>query len=90
MAIFVKKVGKRRYYEIDNNRAGGLIPYKIVDNNMFILINKEMRNKSIVRNCLGGKIEKYDENIEATIVREFNEESGYLVSDKKHIIYETI
>ena len=90
MAILVKKVGKRRFYEIDNYRAGGLIPYKIVDNNMFILINKELRNKKIIRNCLGGKVEKSDKDIESTIIREFNEESGFLISDKKKIIYEKI
>lgn len=83
MSTFVKKVGNRKYYEINGIRAGGIIPYYIDNNNnVIILINKEFRNKNLIYNIIGGKVEKYDKTIKDTIIREFNEETGFLVNDK--------
>lgn len=81
MAKFVKRVGKVDYYEIDNFRAGGLLPYFIKDNKVYILINKEFRYNKVVFNSIGGRVDKFDRSIYDTMFREFNEETGFLVSD---------
>ena len=81
MSIFVKKVGKVEYYEIDGIRASGIIPYYIKNNEVKILINLEFRNTKLVHNIIGGKVDKIDQKIEDTMVREFNEETGFLISD---------
>ena len=88
MAEFVKISAGIKYYQINNIRAGGLI-YKIEDDNLYILINKEYHNKK-VNNSLGGKVDFNDHNIEETIVREFTEETGYLLTDIKNEIYRDI
>ena len=82
MAKFVKKSGQHKYYEIDKIRAAGILPYMIEHNKVFVLINKEERNKDIVYNTIGGKVDKVDKKISDTMIREFNEETGFLVSDK--------
>lgn len=81
MPKFVKKIGKVKYYEIDGLRAAGILPYFIKDDKMYILINTENRNNKIVYNCLGGKVDFNDTSIKETMKREFNEETGYLMSD---------
>jgi len=81
MATFVKKTGNTNYYEISGIRAGGIVPYFIKNNNPYILINQEIRNNKIVYNCIGGRVDKRDKTIYDTMMREFNEETGYLVSD---------
>ncbi len=81
MATFDKKVGSNYYYHIDNIRAAGILPYYIKKNKVYILVNTEFRNNKVVYNSIGGKVDKYDSSIEETMVREFNEETGYLVSD---------
>ncbi len=81
MSKFVKKVGKVEYYEIDGIRASGIIPYYIKDNTVKILINLELRNSKLVHNIIGGKVDKIDQKIEDTMIREFNEETGFLISD---------
>jgi hypothetical protein len=88
--VFVKKVSGINYYHINNIRAGGLLPYKIVNNKLYILINEEYYNKKIVNNSLGGKVDYNDHNIEETIVREFTEETGYLLTKIKNDIYKEI
>lgn len=90
MADFVKISGGIKYYQIDNIRAGGLLPYKIENNKLLILINSEIHNNKKVNNSLGGKVDCNDHNIEETIVREFTEETGYLLSDIKNEIYKNI
>jgi 8-oxo-dGTP pyrophosphatase MutT (NUDIX family) len=90
MAKFVKKSGNTKYYEIDSIRAAGIMPYMIKENKVYILINVEERNKKIVYNSIGGKVDKFDRTVYETMVREFNEETGFLVFDKmrnyfKHI-----
>lgn len=82
MSKLVKKVGKKEYYEIDGIRAGGIIPYYIINNKVWILVNQEYRNNELVYNILGGKVDKEDKKIQDTLMREFNEETGYLLSDK--------
>ena len=57
------------------------IPYFIEDGNVFILINKEFRDNSLVYNLIGGKVDYFDKNITETAIREFNEETGYIASD---------
>lgn len=81
MATFVKKVSGISYYEIKGIRAAGIIPYYIEKGKVRILINREVRNKEIVFNCIGGKVESYDNTVEETALREFNEETGYIASD---------
>lgn len=81
MATFVKKVSNVKYYEINGIRAAGIIPYFIEDGNVFILINKEFRDNSLVYNLIGGKVDYFDKNITETAIREFNEETGYIASD---------
>ncbi len=81
MSKFVKKVGKVEYYEIDGIRASGIIPYYIKNNSVQILINLEIRNSKLVHNIIGGKVDKVDNQIEDTMIREFNEETGFLMSD---------
>lgn len=81
MASFVKKVGGVSFYEINGIRASGIIPYYIDNNRVKILINREVRNKEIVYNCIGGKVESFDTSVEETALREFNEETGFIASD---------
>lgn len=81
MATFVKKVSNVKYYEIEGVRAAGIVPYFIKDNKVFILVNKEFRDKKIVYNSIGGKVDFFDKNILDTAIREFNEETGYIASD---------
>ena len=81
MATFVKKVCNVNYYEIEGIRAAGIVPYFITGNKVFILVNKEFRDKKIVYNSIGGKVDLYDNCILDTAVREFNEETGYIASD---------
>jgi len=81
MASFVKKVSGVSFYEINSIRAAGIIPYYINNGKVMILINREIRNKEIVFNCIGGKVESYDKTIEETALREFNEETGHVASD---------
>tara|TARA_Y200000002_G_C22609505_1_gene633151 strand:- start:649 stop:1194 length:546 start_codon:yes stop_codon:yes gene_type:complete len=81
MSKFVKKVGKVEYYEIEGIRASGIIPYYVRNNSVMILINQELRNNKLVHNIIGGKVDKYDKKIEHTMIREFNEETGFLMSD---------
>ena len=52
-----------------------------------MLINKEVRNKKEVYNCIGGKVDKYDKTIYETMIREFNEETGFIVFDKMRDYY---
>ena len=40
MAKFVKKSGNTKYYEIDNIRAAGIMPYLIKDKKVYVLIRK--------------------------------------------------
>ena len=81
MSKFVKKIGKIEYYEIDGIRASGIIPYYIKNNSVKILINYELRNNKLLHNIIGGKVDKNDKKIEDTMIREFNEETGFLMSD---------
>ena len=81
MATFVKKVSNVKYYEIDGIRAAGIVPYFISNNKVFILVNKEFRDKKIVYNSIGGKVDFFDHSTLATAIREFNEETGYIASD---------
>ena len=81
MSKFVKKIGKVEYYEIDGIRASGIIPYYIKNNSVKILINYELRNNKLLHNIIGGKVDKNDKKIEDTMIREFNEETGFLMSD---------
>ena len=90
MAEFVKKVGNRKYYQINNIRASGIIPYKFYRGEIYVLIANEYQNKKLVKNPLGGKVEWYDKNIEDTALREFNEETGFLIHDKKNKILKKI
>tara|TARA_B100000524_G_scaffold123675_1_gene60838 strand:- start:521 stop:1069 length:549 start_codon:yes stop_codon:yes gene_type:complete len=90
MAKFTKKIGKTSYYEIDGIRAGGLIPYFISNKNVHLLINKEFRNDELVNNIIGGKVDKTDKCIEETIIREFNEETGFLAFDKINSFFKEI
>jgi len=80
MAKFVKKVGNRKFYEIDEYRAGGIIPYFIDKNKVYILMNKEFREHKLKYHFLGGKVENTDRDIQETCVREFNEETGYILN----------
>ena len=82
MSKLVKKVGNKKFYEIEGIRAGGIIPYYIKDNKVFLLINKEYRKVGLVYNITGGKVDEVDKIIEDTQIREFNEETGFLISNK--------
>ena len=82
MSKLVKKVGNKKFYEIDGIRAGGIIPYFIKENKVFLLINKEFRKDGLVYNITGGKVDEQDKIIEDTQIREFNEETGFLISKK--------
>ena len=55
MSKLVKKIGNKNFYEIDGIRAGGIIPYYIKNNKVYLLINKEYRKKDLVYNITGGK-----------------------------------
>ena len=81
MSQFVKKVGNQEFYEIDGIRAAGIIPYYIENNEVKILINTEYRKSGLFNNVIGGKVDRVDKTIEDTMIREFNEETGFLVSD---------
>ena len=81
MSRFVKKIGKQEFYEIDGIRAAGVIPYYIKNNEVKLLINMEYRNSGFFNNVIGGKVDRTDKIIEDTMIREFNEETGFLVSD---------
>ena len=81
MAKFVKKISNTKYYEINGIRAAGIVPYYIKNGNVYILINKEFRDRKILYNCIGGKVDFFDKNILQTAVREFDEETGYLACD---------
>ena len=50
MAEFVKKVGNRKYYQINNIRASGIIPYKFYRGEIYVLIANEYQNKKLVKN----------------------------------------
>ena len=82
MATFVKRVGEVEYFKIGELRAAGIIPYLISNNEVKLLVNIEMRGNNLSHNIIGGKIDKYDNLISETMVREFNEETGYLIFDK--------
>lgn len=82
MAKFVKSIGINNFYEIDNFRAAGILPYYINNNQVYILINKEYRLNDLLHNLIGGKVDKNDILIEDTMIREFNEETGFLLNDK--------
>ena len=82
MAKFVKKSGQQKFYEIDGIRAAGIMPYMMKKNKIYVLINKEVRNKREVYNCIGGKVDRCDKTIYETMIREFNEETGFIVFDK--------
>ena len=71
MANFVKSIGINNFYEINNFRAAGILPYYINNNEVNILINKEYRLNDLLHNLIGGKVDKYDLLIEDTIIREF-------------------
>ena len=77
--LMVKKVGKEKRFEIDGFRAGGLIPYIFQNNQILILVNTENIGNKIIKNSIGGKVDGTDKNIEETILREFNEETGFLM-----------
>ena len=81
MSKFVKKIGKQEFYEIDGIRAAGVIPYYIKNNEVKLLINMEYRKSELFNNVIGGKVDRRDKIIEDTMIREFNEETGFLVSD---------
>jgi 8-oxo-dGTP pyrophosphatase MutT (NUDIX family) len=81
MPEFVKKIGNQEYYEIDGIRAAGIIPFYIENNQVKLLINTEYRKTGLFYNVLGGKVDRFDDKIEDTMMREFNEETGFLVSD---------
>ena len=91
MSTFVKKVGGIEYFKINEIRAAGLIPYYISKGEVFILINTEMKDNFLQNNIIGGKVDKYDNLISETMLREFNEETGFLVFDKiklmKDVLY---
>tara|TARA_Y200000002_G_C22394347_1_gene542884 strand:+ start:147 stop:692 length:546 start_codon:yes stop_codon:yes gene_type:complete len=82
MSTFVKKVAGTEYYKIDELRAAGLIPYYLNKGDVYIMINTEIKGKSMQNNIIGGKVDKYDNTISDTMIREFNEETGFLVFDK--------
>lgn len=81
MSKFVKKIGKQEFYEIDGIRAAGVIPYYIKNNEVKLLINMEYRKSELFNNVIGGKVDRTDKIIEDTMIREFNEETGFLVFD---------
>ena len=81
MSKFVKKVGSQEFYEIDGIRAAGIVPYYIKNNEVKLLINMEYRKTGFFNNVIGGKVDRRDKVIEDTMLREFNEETGFLVSD---------
>ena len=87
MSKFVKKVGNQDFYEIDGIRAAGIIPYYKKNDKVYILINQEYRKSQLLYNVLGGKVDKKDIKIEDTMIREFNEETGFLMSDKINFYY---
>ena len=60
MSTFVKKVGGIEYYKIDELRAAGIIPYYMSKGDVYIMINTEIKDKSIQNNIIGGKVDKYD------------------------------
>lgn len=90
MSTFVKKVGGIEYFKINEIRAAGLIPYYISKGDVFIMINTEMKDKYLQNNIIGGKVDKYDNLISDTMLREFNEETGFLVFDKIKLLKDQI
>ena len=72
------------YYYDKPIRAGGILFYKITNNNKYFLVIEEKGKYS----DLGGKTEEYDENIYDTISREVYEESNGFFN--KNEIYDMI
>ena len=66
----------------------GLCPYKIVDEDIYLLLNKTGRVGDF--NFFKGKIEK-GETVEECAIREFHEEAGVLIEEKKleNFFYQT-
>lgn len=83
MAVIDKVYNDRTYYRIGKYRAAGIIPYYIKNGEIFILINKETQYKNNKLNCIGGKVEEEDNTIYDTIVREFSEETGEILSSNE-------
>lgn len=90
MSVFVKKLGGIEYYRIDDHRAAGIIPYFISNGKVFIMINTEYKNDELLHNIIGGKVDKNDNLISDTMIREFNEETGFLLFDKIKLLREKL
>ena len=57
------------------------MPFYIKNNKINLLINQEYRKSGLFYNVIGGKVDRVDKEIKDTMIREFNEETGFLVSD---------
>lgn len=77
------------YYKDDEEnpvKSAGIILYKNVDGNSYLLfIIKENKEKGVVYEDLGGKVENTDESILQTMAREACEESNGLL-DKQSLL----
>ena len=67
-----------------------MIPFYNSKGEVFILINTEMKENFLQNNIIGGKFDKYDNLISETMLREFNEETGFLVFDKIKLMKDKI
>ena len=81
MSTFVKKVGGTEFYEINGIRAAGIMPFYIKNNKINLLINKEYSKSGLSYNVIGGKVDRVDKEIKDTMIREFNEETGFMKED---------
>ena len=68
-------------------KAGGILPYTIINNNVYFLLqkqfNKKTTNKQSLYSDFGGKREKTDPNIRYTAAREFSEETNGIFFNKQ-------
>lgn len=69
-------------------KAGGILPYTIINNNIYFLLQKQYSKKNNSKDSLysdfGGKREKSDPNIGYTAAREFSEETNGIFFNKSN------
>jgi hypothetical protein len=69
--VFFQKKKKKKMF-----KAGGLLPFReTAAGTEYLLLHENRYNKEVLH-VAGGKVEEYDQNIRATIKREFIEEVG--------------
>jgi len=63
-------------------KAAGILCYFFDNDNIYVLLKEEIRRKNIGLSFLAGKREHFESNALTTAIREFNEETSFLLSNE--------